>query len=142
MAEIIARFADGKLLVQEDKAVEQGYKMSGYSTYGVPFRIGHIKTVEKVISLDAYVSGYPGHEGKLGVGLRETKTSGDTILVVLRRADAGAEGEYLSGHGTSGAAALNVLSGITSGLAYWGELTSGLTAISGLVKIQANVIGY
>lgn len=165
MAEIIARFADGRLLVQEDKAVEQGYKMSGYSTYGVPIRIGHVNSVEKVLSIDAYMSGYPGMAGEIHAPLREILTSGDTILVVLRRMDIGqltltgiisgivASGIWLSGvansisggitvTGTtiSGAASYGVLSGVTSGLGYLGELTSGLVAISGLLKVVANVI--
>jgi hypothetical protein len=171
MAEIIARFADGRLLVQEDKAVEQGYKMSGYSTYGVPVRIGYLKTVEKLLSLDAHMSGYPGIDGRVEAPLREVKMSGDTILVVLRRGDVGspvmtgllsgltASGWLTSGNWTasglclsgvitltgpitSGNAALGALSGITSGLGYWEELTSGLTAISGKLKIVANVIGF
>lgn len=138
MGDIIARFADGRLLVEEDKAAEQGYKMSGYSTYGVPFRIGHLRVVEKVLSIDANVSGYPGEAGALEVPLRDVKTSGDNILVRLRRKD---QPHFLSGY-TSGLHAYSALSGITSGIGYLGEITSGLSIISGILNIRANVIGF
>lgn len=141
MGEIIARFADGRILVQEEKLCEQGYKMSGYSTYGVPFRIGHIKTVENVLSVDAHVSGYPGDDGRLVAPLKEVGISGDTILVILRKGDLGQMLPALSGGCISAYPGHSVLSGITSGIPYLGELISGLTPISGVVNIVANVLG-
>ena len=178
MGKIVARFADGRFLVQEEKLAEQGYKMSGYSTVGVPFRIGHVKTVEQILTLEANVSGYGGELGSLVAPAKEALISGDTLLVILRRCDLGSptmtgtgtatisgvvasgiwsgiisgHGAVISGYATttvtvtgpigSGSAALGALSGITSGLAQYGELTSGLTLISGKVNIRANVIGF
>ncbi|GAI78123.1 unnamed protein product, partial [marine sediment metagenome] len=80
MAEIIARFADGCLLVQEEKAIE-----SHYASGGIPFRIGLVKTVVKVLSIDAHLSGYP--EFRFAAPLKEVLVSGDTIIPILRRAD-------------------------------------------------------
>ena len=171
MAEIVARFADGRLLVQEDRAVAQNY-LSG----GVRVRIGHVKTIEKVLSIDNWISGYYGD--KVITDLRDVKISGDTLLVLMRRADFGVVGMaatgvgYISGvlisgsplypmisgarlilSGTvtttvtltgpigSGAAALSVLSGITSGLYRYQELTSG-RPVSGKLQILANIIGF
>lgn len=163
MGEIVAKFADGRYLVQEDKALDTDY-VSG----GVAFRIGLVHTVEKVLSIDAHMSGYPSE--KVAVPLREVKVSGDTILPILRRADIGspvmtglfsglatsglqASGVWgfsgfaysgiitLTGPIGSGTAALSVLSGVTSGLAKDGQLTSG-KLVSGRLLITANVIGF
>jgi len=131
MAEIVARFADGRLLVQEDKAIE-----TDYASGGIPFRIGLVRTVEKVLSIDAQLSGYP--EFKFAAPLKEILISGDTIIPRLRRADYYGQG---SGEMLSGYLSMGVLSGIVgSGLAYGGELTSSLS--SGRINIVANVIGY
>jgi len=164
MGEIIARFADGRFLVQEDRAVAQDY-LSG----GVRVRIGHIKTVEKVLSIDNWISGHYGD--KVMTHLRDVSISGDTLLVLMRRADLGVTGMAATGTGLasgiqtvagitsgiisgytattvtltgpigSGAAALGVLSGITSGLYRYQELTSG-RPVSGALQILANVIGF
>ena len=146
MGTIITQYADGRLLVNEEKAVEERY---GKTAMGVPFRIGNIKTVERVLSIDAYLSGYPNSaSGAICAPLNEVKTSGDTLLVVLRRADT----QWLGYSGTmgnqvlSGTAplyfALGGLASITSGLPLMGELLSGLGAISGIIRIVANVIGH
>ena len=137
MAEIIARFADGKLLVQENKVAETNEYTSGL---GLPFRIGHVKTVEKIISLGAHMSGAPGEAGMVLTPLREAAISGDTIYVVMRRADIP---QFLSGFmsGITDTRAYGVLSGITSGRGIGGELASGLL-ISGRMKVLANVIGF
>jgi len=166
VAEIIARFADGRLLVQEDRLVDEDSNASGYAKV----RIGHVRTVEKVLSIDAQISGYP--DQKLATELKDVLISGDTILPQLRRTDLGvpvlagtgslviASGALsgvasgiqgiLSGITTtiafdggisSGTAALNFLSGITSGRGYYQPLASGIP-VSGQVRILANVIGF
>ena len=132
MAEIIARFADGRLLVQEEKAIE-----SHYASGGIPFRIGLVKTVVKVLSIDAHLSGYP--EFRFAAPLKEVLVSGDTIIPILRRADFLG---FVSGEiPASGYLSVGVLSGVVgSGIAYMGHLTSGFS--SGKINIVANVIGY
>lgn len=130
MAEIIARFADGRLLVQEEKAMEERY-VSG----GVPFRIGLVKTVEKVISIDTSISGYLGEN--VAAPLNEVLISGDTIIPILRRSDM----PMASGYPMSGLTAIFALSGTTSGLDFGEQLASGSLS-SGLITILANVIGY
>jgi hypothetical protein len=140
MAEIIARFADGRLLVEESKKCE-----SRYCGSGIPFRIGHIRQIEKVLSVttDYGRYGLATVLDEARIGRQESAWSGlpqaraDTLMVVMRRAD----GPQLSGY-WSGAPSVGLMSGITSGLAYMGELVSGLIAVSGVVKITANVIGY
>jgi len=136
MAEIVARFADGRLLVQEDKAIE-----TDYASGGIPFRIGLVRTVERVLSIDAQLSGYP--EFPIAVPLKEVLISGNTIIPILRRADFLGQ-DSLSGLYTkihSGYASRGVLSGIVqSGSAYGSELTSSLS--SGRINIVANVIGH
>lgn len=165
MGAIIARFADGRLLVQEDTTVAQDY-LSG----GVKMRIGNVKTVEKVLSLDAHMSGYPGMAGRVETPLREVLTSGDTVLVPMYRCDLGLptftgvvsgivksglilsgdwglSGLILSGSITvagpigSGTAGFGILSAITSGLGYMAELSSG-RPVSGIMKVLANIIGF
>jgi len=134
MAEIVARFADGRLLVQEDKAIE-----TDYASGGIPFRIGLVRTIEKVLSIDAELSGYPIF--KFAVPLKEVLISGDTIVPIVRRADFLGH-DSLSGQQIhSGYASVGVLSGVVlSGLPYGGELASSLS--SGQINIVANVIGY
>lgn len=137
MGEIVTRFADGKLWVKEEKLVTEGYKIS--STIGVPFRVGHIKTIEQILTLEAYVSGYPAC--RVETSPKEAYISGDTLLVVMRRGDVvdGAVSGSLAQ--MSGGPAYSCLSAITSGLNYWGEILSGY-AISGKLNIRANVIGF
>jgi len=163
MAEIVARFADGRLLVQEDKAVRTDTVSGGYCT----LRIGNIGTIERVLSIDAEISGYPNQ--KLGTELRDVVVSGDILRVPLRRVDLGsptlpttlviassllsgfravlsgiqvfASGELQSKIIFSGTAALGMLSGITSGIGNYEPVTSG-RPVSGVLRILANVIGY
>ena len=165
MADIVARFADGRLLVQEEKLLEDGVYTSGK---GIAVRIAHVRAVEKILSLEAFVSGY-GDTGRVLAPLKEATVSGDTIMLILRRTDIGSpimtgiasgiiaagaisgliSGNYqawsLSGSITlagpigSGTAALGMLSGITSGLAQYGQIVSG-TLISGKLNVIANVV--
>jgi hypothetical protein len=147
MAEIIARFADGRLLVQEDKLCE-----SRYCGSGVPVRIGHLRVIEKVLSLTTNYEKYglitPLQEAWVGYAISGGPWSGqpqeraDTLMVVMRRGDVEGMGVVSGLLVVSGGAAKGLMSGITSGLSYMGELASGLIAISGAVKVQANVIGY
>jgi len=132
MAEIIARFADGRLLVQEDKAIESHY-VSG----GIAFRIPFLKTVEKVLSIDAQLSGYP--EFSFASPLKEVLVSGDTIIPRLFRHDLYG---WVSGTNPySGYMSEGVLSAVVaSGLRYMGPLSSGFS--SGKINIVANVIGF
>ena len=164
MAEIIARFADGRLLVQEDRAVQTETVSGGYCT----LRVGHVRTIEKVLSIDAEISGYPNQ--KVATELRDVVVSGDILRVQLRRADlglpvmtgsltigsgllsgllSGFQGPFsgapslvtLTGPIGSGTAALNQLSGITSGIGNYEPVTSG-RPVSGKLRVLANVIGY
>ncbi len=163
MAEIVARFADGRLLVQEDRAVQTDTISGGYAN----LRVGHVRTIEKVLSIDAAISGYPSQ--KLGVELRDVLISGDILKPQLRRVDLGSPtlpttlviaSGLLSGFRAvlsgiqvfssgileskiigSGTASLNQLSGITSGIGYYEPVTSG-RPVSGVLRILANVIGY
>ncbi len=164
MAEIVARFADGRLLVQEDRAVQTDTISGGYAN----LRVGHVRTIERVLSIDASISGYP--DRKLGVELRDVLISGDILKPQLRRVDLGSPvltgsltiaSGLLSGIASgiqgplsglpatvsmvgpigSGTASLNQLSGITSGIGYYEPVTSG-RPVSGVLRILANVIGY
>jgi len=167
MADIVARFADGRLLVQEEKLLEDGLYTSAQ---GVPFRIGHVRAVEKILSLEAFISGY-GDAGRVLAPLKEATVSGDTVMLILRRTDIGVpvmtgiasgimtsavisgliSGDNrafaLSGYITltgplgSGTAALGMLSAVTSGLAQYGQIVSG-TLISGKLNVIANVVGF
>lgn len=141
MGEIIARFADGLLLVQEDKALERGtLNTSGQAL----FRIGNLKTVTKVLSINASISGYPNL--RVATELRDIAVSGDTLIIQLRRADLGEPvflaSSLLSGFTlASGPLALSMLSGITSGIRM-GEPIVSTALVSGVLRILANVIGY
>jgi len=164
MGEIIARFADGRLLVQEDKAAETGTTGSGYMN----FRVGHIRTIEKVLSIDAAMSGHP--DEKIATELRDVAISGDLLQVQLRRRDlglptmtgsltiasgilsglcSGLQGPFsgqsgiviMAGPIGSGAAGLSRLSGVTSGIGFYAPVCSTALA-SGILKIVANVIGF
>jgi hypothetical protein len=148
MGTIIAQFSDGRLFVNEERAVDQKY---GKATVGVPFRIGGVRTVEKIVSLEAYLSGYYNSaSGSLVASHLEATISGDTLMVILRRGDdlymrvSGALGRAV----LSGESNINLfltpgyLAGITSGIPLLGELASGAGGISGIVNINANVIAH
>ena len=157
MAEIIATFADGRLLVQESRLVESRYMGSG-----VPVRIGHLKVVEKVLSVDSEHSPYGliTRLSEVRVGTTGATISGslaertDHIRVMMRRGDIVDYRDVLQGgsmaSGTasgllasiSGAVGRGMLSGITSGVGWVSEILSGNINISGVVRIIANVIGY
>jgi len=128
MTTTIYKFEQGRLLVKESRVLETQYRVSG-----VPVRIGHIREIEEVISVDNSYSRYG-----LITPLSEVRTSGADIFVVMRRGDL----RMASGFGASGAEAVGILSSLTSGLAFLGELASGVIDISGKVTITANVIGY
>ena len=133
MADIIARFADGRLLVQEDKVME-----NQYTSGGVAIRIGLLKTVEKVLSIDTKISGYPGQN--VAAPLNEVTVSKDTIIPILRRHDV--YGLTSGAHLLSGYGVITGLSGIiVSGTAFGAYLTSG-AGTSGKLGIIANVIGF
>lgn len=147
MSEIIARFADGRLLVNESRTVEYRYCGSG-----VPVRIGHVRQIEQVLSVttnrekDGLIT--PLDEAR--IGRQEAAWSGqpqalaDHLMVVMRRGDipATAGTGLTSGYLFSVPEGLGLVSSITSGLAWLGEVISGLVAISGVVTVKANVIGY
>ena len=130
MAEIIARFADGRLLVQEDRIVDAAY----VSGTGTPIRIGLVKTVEKILSLDTYISGYP--EAKVASPIPDAVVSGDVVLVKLRRGDV----PTLQSSVASAAVTIGNLADITSGKEWMEELGTG-SLISGQLKVLVNVIG-
>jgi len=164
MAEIVARFADGRLLVQEDRLAQTDTVSGGYAQ----LRVGHVKTIEKVLSIDCQISGYP--EMKLAAELKDILISGDILRVQLRRCDMGvptltgalilASGVLsgvasglqgglsgvvgsvtLTGPIGSGNLSLSYLSGVTSGRGYYETVISG-AFVSGRLRILANVIGY
>jgi len=128
MTTTIFKFESGRLLVHEERTAETAYLASGQ-----PLRIGGVRTIEKVLSIDTDYS-------KLGIvtNLEEVLISGNKLQVPMRRGDLGS---LLSGLPLSGAAALGLMSGLTSGLAWLGPLVSGAPT-SGRVEVHANVIGY
>lgn len=144
MSEIIARFADGRLLVQESRKVEYRYCGSG-----VPVRIGHVRAIESVLSLttdyDKYGLVTPLSEAWVGYRISGGVWSGapqekaDHLMVVMRRGDIAI---LASGVPVSGTASPGMMSGITSGLGYLTELVSGNVGTSGIVTVKANIIGY
>jgi len=145
MAEIIARFADGRLLVQESRVCEKAYDttlLSGenYADIGAAIRVGHVKTIEKVLSVDSEISGYPGD--KVVTRLQDISISGDILYVKMRRGDLGVPASGYTYPVASGGGAYSMLSGITSGCGWYSELASGIAAISGKVTVMANVIGF
>ena len=137
MAEIIARFADGRLLVQEERVMEGQVASGGVASGDVATRIGLVRVVEKVLSIDTKISGYPGEN--VAAPLNEVSIDGDTITPILRRHDLFG---LLSGElPASGYASQGALSGlVASGTGYMAQLLSGAT--SGKLTIIANVIGY
>ena len=130
MTTTIFKFESGRLLVHEERTAETAYLASGQ-----PLRIGGVRTIEKVLSVDTDYS-------KLGLitNLEEVLISGNKLQVVMRRGDQGVP-YPLSGLAVSGSPALGLMSGLTSGLAGLGPLVSG-AATSGVVTVYANVIGY
>jgi len=108
MSEIIARFVDGRLLVREERCIE-----SHYHSGGIPFRIGYLRQVESVVSLEAQLSGRPDY--KFGTSLKECLISGNTIRPILRRIDfigLTSGGQILSSIASIGTASGVIQSGI------------------------------
>jgi len=142
----IYKFEQGRLIVHEERLMESSYRASG-----VPVRIGQVRAIEQVLSVDTDYSQYG-----LVTPLNEVRTSGHEIFVVMRRGDMGdvatsglTSGLVVGGNvGLSGMAAMGLMSGITSGAAWLGEVAhgrgalSGISAMSGVVTVIANVIGY
>ena len=130
MTTSIFKFESGRLLVHEERTCETAYLASGQS-----LRIGGVRTIEKVLSVDTDYS-------KLGLvtDLEEVLISGNKLQIPMRRGDVGpvTSGTWVFG---SGAGAYGLLSGLTSGLAWLGPLVSGAPT-SGVVTVHANVIGY
>jgi hypothetical protein len=135
MTTTIYKFAEGRLLVHEQTLLRSDYVGSG-----VPHRIGHLRHVEKVISVDNDYSKY----GLLSP-LAETRVSGAEVFVVMRRGDLQYVPSIDDVSGVpfmSGASALGYLSGITSGLNFGDEIQSGIGSLSGVVTLTTTVIGY
>jgi len=146
----IYKFEQGRLLVHESRTMETGYIGSG-----VPVRIGQVRAIEEVLSVDTNYS-------QLGLltPLNEVRISGNEIFVVMRRGDLGfasvsgfasgvaGGGGFAGVTGLSGMPARYLMSGITSGLGWLFEVVSGRGALSGYsemsgkVTVTANVIGY
>jgi hypothetical protein len=133
MGKIIARYSDGRLLVREERIAQNAYGAD------LAVRIGNVKTVEQVISVDAHISGYPA--ATLFAPLNGVSVSGDTVHIKLYKADIEQALPNLSGGVISAYPGNTVLSGTTSGLAFHGQLLSGVAWTSGLVNVVANVIG-
>jgi len=120
---------EGRLLVNEATALKANYPAGS----GIAFRIGQVRQVEKVLSIDNNYAIYG-----LITPLNEVRISNNEIFVVMRGMSVGLG---TSGVALSGAAGLGLASGIVSGLAWMGELRSG-APISGKITVTANVIGY
>jgi len=130
MATTIYKFEQGRLLVHEERTLLTNYRDI---QSGVPVRIGGVRTIEEVLSVTTDYERY----GLVTV-LEEVRTSGSEIFVVMRSMDVG---PGTSGIALSGAAGTGLLSNITSGLGWLGELRSS-SPISGLITVKANVIGF
>ena len=130
MTTTIYKWPNGRLLVHEERTAESSYLASGQQ-----LRVGLIRKIEKVLSVDTDYS-------KLGLvtNLEEVLVSGNTLQIPMRRGDQGVP-LPLSGLAVSGSAALGLMSGLTSGLAWLGPLVSGALT-SGKIEVHANVIGY
>jgi len=136
MTTTIFKFESGRLLVHEERTCETAYLASGQL-----LRIGGVRTIEKVLSVDTDYSKYG-----LITNLEEVLISGNKLQVVMRRGDMGTvvTSGLMSGVspvGLSGMAALGLMSGLTSGLDWLAPLASGAKT-SGVVEVHANVIGY
>ncbi len=134
--EIIARFADGRLLVRQEKLAE-----NYYTAPGLLVRVGLLNTVERVISVDAHLSGYP-NTGALFAPLGGIGISGGAVVCVkLYRDDIHLAAVTSSSlDSVSGYAAYGVLSAVTSGFAWHGAITSN-TWVSGHLNVILNVVG-
>jgi hypothetical protein len=135
---ILARFVDGKLFIQESK-LAIGTGSAGIYNEGVPVRVGHIGHIDKVISVGNSLA-------KLGLlsPLDQVMSASLAIpMVRLFRGDAGDGQVMVSGvpWSLSGNASLGLMSAITSGLPFAGEVAVS-TRISGLLTLTVNVIGY
>jgi hypothetical protein len=133
---IIARFADGKLLVEQKSLIAQQYYANGFDV-----RIGHIGHVDKVLSVTTDIERYGG-----ATPLHMTSAILDTVRVRMFRADWGSLNDgTVGGSGSillvSGMASLYNASGLISGLLWYEEVMSG-TPVSGLVRLTVNAIGY
>ncbi|GAH18971.1 unnamed protein product, partial [marine sediment metagenome] len=115
----IFKFESGRLLVHEERTCETNYLASGQM-----IRIGFVRHIERVLSIDTDYS-------KLGLitNLEEVLISGNKLQVPMRYG------------GVSGDAGFGLLSGLTSGFRWRGPLVSGALT-SGVIKVHANVIGY
>lgn len=136
MTTTIFKFESGRLLVLEERTAQSDYLASG-----LPLRIGLVRHIEKVLSVDTDYSKYG-----LITNLEEVLISGNKLQVVMRRGDMGTyvTSGFMSGLvplGMSGYPAIGLMSGLTSGLAWLAPLRSGAPT-SGVVKVHANVIGY
>jgi hypothetical protein len=171
MAEIIARFADGRLLIRENRLLEERYMGSG-----IPLRIGGLRKIEALLSIDndysrlglitrleearveqsVSLSGKPGALFGVGGIISGSTISGskaqlpDYIRVIMRRGDpmmpvAGiTSGTWADPVPLSGGEPLisSYLNRLVSGVERLGEILSGNIYTSGQVRIIANVIGY
>lgn len=137
---IIARFADGKLLIQETKKADQQYYANG-----IQIRMGHVGHIDKVLSVTTDVDRYGAT-----TPLFMTSAALDVVTVRMYRGDFGsinAASVSETGSGNahvlpfSGVAAMYTASGLISGLLWYQEVLSG-TPVSGLVNLIVNAIGY
>ncbi len=137
---IVARFADGKMLVREEKLVAQQVYADGLQV-----RIGHVAIVDQVLSVTTDIERYG-----LVTPLALVSAALDTVKVRAFRGDFAAinavsVSETGSGNAHvlafSGVASLYTASGLISGLLWNGEMLSGC-AVSGVIKVTVNVIGH
>lgn len=141
---IVARFADGKLLVQEQKAPDQvNYLGTTGVTSGmnaIAVRMGGICHIEKILSVATNLE-----KNGLVSPLGATSSKLDTAYVRLFRGDIGFQGgPVASGDtwGLSGAAGIGPVSALTSGLAWMGEVVSSAT-VSGIgLLVTVNAVGW
>lgn len=134
---IIARFADGKMLIQETQLANQ---QTPYGV-GIKVRMGHVGHITKVLSVTTDLERF-GAVTPLAL----ISSALDVVTVRMFRGDFAAMNAQTSmGSGLvntfSGCAALNTVSGFLSGLLWCGEVLSG-TPVSGLVTVTVNAIGY
>jgi hypothetical protein len=144
MVTILARFADGRLLVQQSTVCTKAYDYtlksgSNFTALGAAIRVQNVKTIDKVISVDNIISGY---NENLITNLNEVSVSGDIIYVKMRRGDVGLAASGYTYALASGGAGIGGTAGITSGRGFMSELISGNVAISGVVTVIASVIAY
>lgn len=133
---IIARFADGKLLVEQKTLIAQEYYANGFDV-----RIGHIGHIDKILSVTTDIERFGGV-----TPLHMTSAVLDTARVRMFRGDFATMNDAKSqGSGIvlafSGRASMYLASSLISGLLWYNEVLSG-TAVSGLVRLTVNAIGY